>query len=141
MDPTTESVPRCSTPHAIIKDCADHWLICFEPDIAGIIMDEPRLISKNVTSDLYPHLAEAWEAQVISQKVEAQRIEQTFLAFMRRFNDDNIKAFTPPPPQPGVACDQHLLPGDARGQDWSQVIRVNSYDVPSHDKEVREVDH
>ncbi|KZM22560.1 hypothetical protein ST47_g6181 [Ascochyta rabiei] len=114
MDSTIESVPLHSTPHVIMEDCDDSWRVCFEPDIAGIITEEPRSINKTVISYLYPHLVEAWDAQVAEQETEAQRIEQTFLAFMRRFNDDKLNDFALHPPQPAVACDQHLLPGMSR---------------------------
>ncbi|KAF2630173.1 hypothetical protein BU25DRAFT_336311, partial [Macroventuria anomochaeta] len=101
-------------PHAITEDCDEHWRICFNPDIAGTIMDEPRLISKITVLQLYPNLAKAWEAQPEKQKIEAQRIEQKSITFMRRLNNARSSLYLPKPPDLGVACDQHLLPGMRR---------------------------
>ncbi|KAF9701560.1 hypothetical protein EKO04_000602 [Ascochyta lentis] len=137
MDSTIESALHRSTPHAIIEDCDDHWRICFEPDIAGIIIDEPCLIHKAIISDLYPHLLEAWEAHQEQQKTEAHRIEQKFIAFTRRFNDDSPDAFsTPHPPEPGVACDQHLLPD--MGRHWGDLRQCATHPkdhAPFHGEE------
>lgn len=114
MDSILEPKPHVPTPHTIIEDCNEFWRICFKPDIAGIIRDEPRLISKIVLSDLYPHLIEVWEAQQEKQRNEAHHMEQKFLAFTRRFYDDRLGLLTANLPEPGVPCDQQISPSMKR---------------------------
>lgn len=119
MNSISSPVPHTSIPHAIIEDCDDHWWVCFEPDAAGIIVDEPQLISKSVVSQLCPHIVEKWDVQQEKLNIEAQRIEQKFITFTRQFNDTALSQPTPNLPDLGVACDEHLFPGMRRH--WSEV--------------------
>ena len=119
MDDTLSLASHTPVLHAIIEDCNEHWRICFKPDIAGIIVEEPKLISKAIVTNLCPSLVEAWETQQEQQRSEAQRIEQRFIAFMRRFNDNGPMLSIPQPPELGVACDQHLLPD--RMRHWGEL--------------------
>lgn len=98
-------------PHAIIEDCDDYWRICFKPDVAGVIVEEPRPTNKATVSRQLPHLVEAWDAQQERQQDEARQVEQKFIAFVRRFNDTTVRLTTPDSRGSSIACDQRLLPG------------------------------
>lgn len=84
-----------------------------------LIMDEPQLINKIRVSQCYPQLVEKWNVQLTQQTFEAQRIEQKFLTFMRRFSNIESSLFTPDPPALGVLYDQQLSSGMRRH--WGEV--------------------
>lgn len=77
-------------------------------------MHDPQLISKTDMQMLYPRLVRRWEVQQEAQRREARRIEQKLTRFVRRSFIDGQDLPAPESPNPGIACDQRLLPGMRR---------------------------
>ena len=77
-------------------------------------MDEQQLIKGTVVTDLSSGLVRAEKAEESQQQIEARRIEQVFVTFIRHFNDNRPILSIPKPPEPGVVCDQYVLPGMRR---------------------------
>ncbi|KAJ4405079.1 hypothetical protein N0V91_005441 [Didymella pomorum] len=87
-----------STPHAILEDRDQHYLICFLPNKAGIILDDPILISKPELTHTHPHLIRAWDAQQQHKQTEAARRDHKFQTFLRDFQSN--RTLRPPTPLP-----------------------------------------
>jgi hypothetical protein len=102
-----------TTPHAILEDRDQHYLICFLPNKAGIILDDPILISKPELTHTHPHLIRAWDAQQQHKQTEAARRDHKIQTFLRDFQSNPT---TPSPPRPHtVRLPAHSGPSAALG--------------------------
>ena len=113
-------------PSTIIEDVnADFWRVCWEPDHGGVITREPSLVRKPALAARYPHVVAAWEANQRDEQKEAREIEQRSINFARFLNSDDPRTPAPLRTDPGVACDQSLLPG--MNQHWGELRLCESH--------------
>ena len=98
------------SPEAIIAEHKTYYIICFHPDVAGVITTSPHAAPKSALAAAYPELVKAWETKKSQEREEALRIYQTLKGYL----EDHERHLAGKPVRernPGVACDQNLLPG------------------------------
>lgn len=112
--PTTDLPSSCSTtfpsPDAIIAENKTYYRVCFHPDVAGVITTSPHAAPKSALAAAYPELVRAWGTKKAQEREEALRIYRTLKGYLhdhRRHLAGKLVSER----NPGVACDQNLLPG------------------------------
>ncbi|EDU45878.1 predicted protein [Pyrenophora tritici-repentis Pt-1C-BFP] len=110
IDLLSSSSTAYPIPHAVIREQKTYYTICFHPDIAGVIPTSPKATPKSALAPAYPEVVKAWDTKVKERLDEEHRIRQIQDSIL----DDagKLKAQKPVRERdPGVACDQNLLPG------------------------------
>jgi hypothetical protein len=103
-------------PEAILEETDTHYNICIRPDVAGITTFisssfQKCTVPKAALAAAYPDIVEAWETEKRRQRHEALKIKRSMLGYAYYFRGEEEELRDR---DPGVACDQNLLPGMKR---------------------------
>lgn len=128
MDSNTAPQQIEPVPHSIIADVNDaFWQVSWAPNAAGIITVGSCLFPKADLLARFPHVVGDWEERQRGGQEGLQRMQRNASALMRQINDYDPEAETEHVQQaePGVACDQHLLPGMYKH--WGELRRCEKH--------------
>jgi hypothetical protein len=100
-------------PEAILLETATHYIISIHTNAAGVndfvgTKSQRRGILKATLEAAYPDIVEAWNTKKEKEKEEALRIERNMTGYAHYFQSEEKELRDK---DPGVACDQSLLPG------------------------------
>jgi hypothetical protein len=89
---TTSNTAPKPTPGAIIAEHRTHYIVCFEPDVAGIVTSSPQTMLKDFVAGAYPEIVDAWDKRKRDDWNEALRIKQSitdYACFFRTHQHTN----------------------------------------------------
>ncbi|KAF1946597.1 hypothetical protein EJ02DRAFT_493710 [Clathrospora elynae] len=109
-------------PDAITNEYNEEYLVCFHSDPAGILIATPCYALKPALAARYPRLVEAWEAKKREEREEEWRITQKLTTYAHYFRSEEEELGRR---DPGVACDQNLLPG--MKQHWGELRNCETH--------------
>lgn len=114
-------------PNEILRDYGDYWLVSWAPDNNGLDVHLPALVLKSQIATHYNHLIYAWEDKMRKEKEQAEQIEQVALSFLQYFRSPLEPRLNPYRRQPGVKCDQDLLPDMTKH--WGELHHCKNHDT------------
>jgi hypothetical protein len=105
------AAPYHPVPEAILFETPTHYIVSFEPDVAGInnsigTPNQRMSTSKAALAAAYPELVEAWDAKNREKKYQARRIKRNITGYAYYFQSEEKELRDK---DPGVACDQASL--------------------------------
>jgi hypothetical protein len=107
------AAPCDPIPEAILGETATHYIITILPNIAGIstFVGSPfqRCATPKAALDAaYPDIVEAWHTKKRKEKSDALKMKRSMTGYAYYFQSEEKELRDK---DPGVACDQSLLPG------------------------------
>jgi hypothetical protein len=121
---TSSSSPPTPIPDAILAENSSHYIICFQPDDAGVITTSPHAATKDFLATAYPEIVEAWNRKTKDNWDAALQIEQSMTDYAVFFRGKQC-AQELARKDPGVACDQKLLAGMRRH--WGELRQCTKH--------------
>jgi hypothetical protein len=121
------AAPYHPVPEAILFETPTHYIVSFEPDVAGIntsigTPNQRMGTPKAALAAAYPELVEAWETKNREKKYEAMKIKRNITGYAYYFQSEEKELRDK---DPGVACDQSLLPGMRKH--WGELRRCETH--------------
>jgi ssDNA-binding Zn-finger/Zn-ribbon topoisomerase 1 len=123
-EPLNSNLP---IPDEITAEYPNCYRVCFKTDIAGIATVDPSIncyAHKSAFAARFPHLVSAWETKKRTQHEEAQRIHRNLVGYAYYFCSSG-KLPELRNKDPGVECDQDLLPG--MEQHWGELRKCETH--------------